>query len=243
MSRSPFSDYLQVYPFWLMDLGPSDTIALPLLTPLYGFSSITAPEITIETQEILDGTFFLNKKVLKRGNVGNITLSQGITFYNSDFWRWTTNALSGDMNDQKLLGVVDIGGPTYRRSLMLIQYMSRVSFNVRPRGESAASDIVAGLSGGLLVAGAAGGAAGLEGSSAGAAVVTGLLTGFGAALGAAGVGPFEFAARVPAKAWILKSCIPVRWKSGNDFDAQSNTISIGELELAVEIIEEFAMGA
>jgi hypothetical protein len=213
MSRSPFSDYLQVYPFWLMDLGPSDTVALPLLTPLYGFSSITAPEITLETQEVIDGTFFLNKKAIKRGNVGNITLSQGITFYNSDF------------------------------SLMLIQYMSRVSFNVRPRGESAASDVLAGLTSALVVGGAAGTAAGLDGSSAGAAVVSGLLAGFGAALGAAGVGPFEFAARVPAKAWILKNCIPVRWKSGNDFDAQSNSISIGELELAVEIIEEFAMGA
>jgi phage tail-like protein len=243
MSRSPFSDYLQVYPFWLMDLGPSDTVALPLLTPLYGFSSITAPEITLETQEVIDGTFFLNKKAIKRGNVGNITLSQGITFYNSDFWRWTTNTLSGDMNDQKLLSLVPVGGPTYRRSLMLIQYMSRVSFNVRPRGESAASDVLAGLTSALVVGGAAGTAAGLDGSSGGAAVVSGLLAGFGAALGAAGVGPFEFAARVPAKAWILKNCIPVRWKSGNDFDAQSNSISIGELELAVEIIEEFAMGA
>ncbi len=236
MPRSPFSDYLQVYPFWLMDLGPSDTIALPLLTPLFGFSSITMPEISLEVQEINDGNFFLKRKVVKGGNVGNITLSQGITFYNSDFWRWTTNALSGDMNEQKLFGVVDIGGPTYRRSLMLIHYMAHASFGGR-------GDVGGAITSAAIVAVAAGGAAGLEGSGPGAAVVTGLLSGATAALGAAGIGPFEFAARIPAKAWILKHVLPTRWKGGGDFDASSGSISIAELELSVEIVEEFALGA
>jgi hypothetical protein len=242
MARSPFSDYLQVYPFWLMDLGPSDTIALPLLTPLFGFSSITAPEITLEVQEIIDGTFFLNKKAVKRGNVGNITLTQGMTFYNSDFWRWTTNALSGDMNDQKALGFIPVGGPTFRRHLMLIQYFARISFKLGV-GDDTADDIIAGAASTLLTGIIAGEAAGTGGNSTAATAGVAAGAGIAAALGAAGVGPFEFAARVPAKMWILKDCIPIRWKSGNDFDAQSNAISVGELELAVEVVEEFAMGA
>jgi hypothetical protein len=59
------------------------------------------------------------------------------------------------------------------------------------------------------------------------------ITGF-----ASGPGPFEFAARVPARAFLLHNCIPVRYKPGSDFDASNSGVSLMELEVAVEGIDQ-----
>jgi hypothetical protein len=58
-----------------------------------------------------------------------------------------------------------------------------------------------------------------------------------------GVGPFEFIERVPAKAWFLHECVPTRFKSGGDFDARSGEISIAELDLIPEMIEEISLAS
>jgi phage tail-like protein len=47
--------------------------------------------------------------------------------------------------------------------------------------------------------------------------------------------------RVPFKAWYLKDTIPVRYKPGADFDANSSAISIQELELAPRDIDELGL--
>jgi phage tail-like protein len=47
---------------------------------------------------------------------------------------------------------------------------------------------------------------------------------------------------VPAKAWLLKGCIPIRYKSGSDFDALGGEISIAELTLRPTLINEFSLG-
>ena len=45
--------------------------------------------------------------------------------------------------------------------------------------------------------------------------------------------PFGFAKlfTIPAKAWLLESCYPVRYKTVSDFDAMSGDISIEEMDL------------
>jgi hypothetical protein len=54
-------------------------------------------------------------------------------------------------------------------------------------------------------------------------------------------GPFEFAARVPAKAYMLHDCTPLSWKSGNDFDAQDGSVSIAEVVINCEMVEEISL--
>jgi len=54
-------------------------------------------------------------------------------------------------------------------------------------------------------------------------------------------GPFEFAARVPAKAYMLKGCVPLAWRSGGDFDATDGSVSIAELDFSCEMVQEISL--
>jgi hypothetical protein len=237
MARSVVTDILQVMPFWLFDTGPFTPLALPILTPLFGFSTITAPEIITEYQEISEANWIFKKKILKKGDVSNITMTRGVTFYDSDFWRWIMAALTGDMTGIKFnIGIaptgMPIGGYTPRRMLMLVQFFTRSPVNPGAVGTAA-------LEAGLFATGAA-----LTGASMLSVLSVGTLE-FGAAalLSAFGVGPFEFAARIPARAWLLHNCMPARYKPSGDFDAMSSALSIAELEMAVEMVEEISLAA
>lgn len=242
MARDPISDYLQVFPFWLMDLGPIDTVALPILTPLFGFNTISAPEMTMETQDIPEGNWYFDRKVIKRGSISNVTLTQGVTFFNSDFYRWMVAGVTGDsaaVNSSSFIPFLQVGGPTYRRNLLLIQYFAHTNFP--------GSSLAATIQQSILTAGIASGAAGLSGASLAGTITAGAVAGglqaAGSILGAHNIGPFEFAARVPARAWVLKGCIPVRYRPSGDFDALSGAVSLAELELALEMFEEVALTA
>ena len=223
--------------FWLFDAGPFSPFALPLLTPLLGFSSITAPEITAEFQEISEANWIFKKKIIKKADVSNITLSRGVTFYDSDFWRWMMAALTGDMTGIKFtipgipVGIgLQVGGYTPRRMLMLVQFFTRSPINPGAGGEAA-------IEAGLFLT-----AAGLTGAGLSSVLsLNAVLLAASAALTAAAPGAFEFAARIPAKAWLLHQCLPARYKVGGDFDALSSAVSIAELELAVEMVEEVSL--
>ena len=53
-SRHPVEDLLQTNRFWLVDTVPSSTFPFFVLgAPIMGFQSITMPEITLETDEII----------------------------------------------------------------------------------------------------------------------------------------------------------------------------------------------
>lgn len=237
MARSILSDLLQSHTFWLLDAAPIEPLSLPMLTPLFGFSAITAPEIQVETKEITEGNWYFKRKIVKTADVTPITLERGVTFYDSDFWRWISGAISGTLTNTKI-GPVTLGGSlTPRRSLLLVQFMPRPTLTG-----------VAGLAAGALTQGAlATGGAALAGAGssevAAAGLTTGLLGGVSAALQGFGIGPFEFTARVPAKAWMLHGCIPTRYKVGLDFDASKATISIQQCEISVEALEEVALVA
>lgn len=53
---------------------------------------------------------------------------------------------------------------------------------------------------------------------------------------------FEFALRLPGRAWLLKQCRPASYKPGSDFDGLSQDISIATLDLEYEEFEEFSLG-
>lgn len=207
MARSFLTDYLQTHAFWLIDGSTFTSGSFPVLAPTVGFSSVTAPEIQLETAQINEGNGLFSRTVVTRGSVGNLTLSRGVTL-NQDFYFWTLAALAGTTAIDRRI----VGGLTPRRTLLLIHFMSR------------------GLT--ALTQQAARTVAGSEPVRQN--VTENLVAGLAPA-------PFETLGRVPARAWILWDCLPVRYKSGSDFDASSGAISITELDLAVERITEVGL--
>lgn len=226
MARSRLTDYLQQYSFWLMDVGPLETLALPIFLPLLGFETISSPEIRLETVNIPEANWPLTKKVIKHGNVAPITLTRGALFYDADFYRWIATALSGDTSGFEISGfpLLQIGGVTYRRNMVLMQFF--------PRNLIAGSSVIA-----ATVALGAGAMIGGEIS-----LVASAGTILAGAAGMSAGGPFEFAQRVPAKAWWLQGCIPIRYKPG-DFDAKSSQVQISELEMEIDQVEEISLAS
>jgi hypothetical protein len=162
-----------------------------------------------------------------------MVLTRGATFYDSDFWRWMMAGLTGDVTGIRFalpLPGINVGGYTPRRMLMLVQFFTRSPVNI---GEVGGALVEAGL----LMTGAAFSGGSMVNNLLEAAVV-----GTASALiSAAAPGAFEFAARIPARAWLLHQCMPARYKVGGDFDAMSSAVSIMELELAVEMVEEISL--
>lgn len=236
MARSAIEDLLQTNAFWLFDVAPIDPLGLPIFTPLIGFSAITAPEMNIEMQEIQEGNWFFTRKVAKRASVSGITLTRGSRWVDSDFYRWTVATLTGDTggrstgeNSPALSTALRLGGATPRRDLLLVHFLTRSP--LPPEATAVA------VGAGLLAAG--GGAQSVAGV---AAAVLGAI-GQGVAASGGSVGPFEFATRLPAKAWMLYGCLPTRYKGGSDFDAMSADISMMELELALEAFDEISLAS
>jgi hypothetical protein len=230
-----------------MDVSPVEPLALPLFTPLAGFASISMPELSLTIDTIEEANALFSKKVITRGSIGAITLRRAATWFDSDFWRWTWAALQGTTGGQVSLGEVGgavgaIGGVTPRRDLLLIQFMTRSPFGTAGTAAAAVAGTLAlaGIAGGMAVAGGAS-AVGTFGG------VGGVTTQAGAAAAAAGfggsIGPFEIAARIPGKAWMLYGCIPSRYRPGGDFDATSSEISIAELDLEMEFFDEISLTA
>lgn len=201
MARLAVTDYLQNHCFWLMDVGLLGATGLPLLNPMLGFSAISSPSMSVETLPIREGNWFLERAVVKRGATAPITLSRGVSFFDSDFYKWVVGALSG--------GTTFGTGLTYRRDLLLIHFFAR-----DPTG---------------LI------------NQAKTAVETGVNTAFGQSTTPRNFGPFEFAIRVPAKAYLLKSCIPTQWDSGTGFDAGDGSVSIASLTFTYEVVEEVSL--
>lgn len=230
MARSLFRDYLQVHSFWLLDVAPIEGLALPIFTPLAGFSEITAPGMSFEMYDITEGNWLFRKKVVKKADIDMMTLTRGVTFWDSDFYKWSMAALTGNTSGVNVGGVQvgGVGGVTPRRNLMLVHFFARYP-----------GDLAAGIAGGLITAGAIQSVGAVSGGN-------GVNTAVGAArvaaqAAAASFGPADVAAHVPARAWMLYDCIPTRFKSGGDFDAKNGDVSIAELDIQPEMIEEISL--
>jgi hypothetical protein len=189
--------------------------------------------------DVVEGNWYFPRKVLKRFSINNITLQRGVTWYDSDFWKWMIAAITGDMTDLSSLPFLGMipgppleSGPTYRRLLVLIQYFPHLYMG----SDSVTISILENLGTTGIVAGAAG----LGGDIP--ATLPLISTGL-AALFKSVVGPFELAGRVPARVFVLKGCVPVRYKTGGDMDALSGAVSIAELDLAIEMMEEVSLAA
>lgn len=245
MPRSVVQDVLTNYPFWLMDVAPIELLALPVLTPSFGFSAITAPELTLETEEIQEGNWFFPRKVVRGASVGTITLSRGATFTDSDFYRWIRATLTGNTENFQSEG--------YNTATML-------AAGTQQGGAVGALSFGVGAMAGLFGVPRIGGpsprrdltliqffgheptedlvAAGLAQSVSIALSADGLLSMNPFAIGISGR-----TQRVPARAWKLKGCIPTRYKVGSDFDAAGIEVSIMELDVECESFTELSLAA
>lgn len=102
-------DMLQTHRFWLLDLVPSSVFPFFVLgSPMYGFASISAPEITLETREIVQLNSMWKQHAYSGGACGAITLTRGARYNDDTFYDWTKRAMRG--SDQ------------VARTLLLIHY-------------------------------------------------------------------------------------------------------------------------
>jgi phage tail-like protein len=112
-----------------------------------------------------------------------------------------------------------MGNPRVRRNFLLIQF-------AQDSGVAAIASTTAFGAGLVAAAGETGGSlAASMGASAG------IVTGMGGIW------------RMPAKTWMLWNCLPSRWKAASDFDARSSEVSIAELDLEPELVEEYSLAA
>lgn len=243
-TRNAMFDPLRASRFWLFDVAPVDSLTMPIFQPMAGFSAVSSPEITIETTEIREANYPFTRKVVKHADVATLTLARGVTFYNSDFFNWMKIAISGNTGAGSTSGGLvklnQIGGITYRRTLVLIHFFRNFGIPGVRFDNDLSRKVAAGAA--TLATGAAISAATgvlLDDPIAGglSAVNLALTTGFGA------LQPNTLGIKVPARAFLLQNCIPVRYKSGSDFDAGSGDVSIQELDIAVEMMEEISLAA
>ena len=245
MSRRRITDKLQNQHFWAFDATTEQSV--PVFTPLFGFSAISSPEISVETETFKDGTFQYPRTVVKGGLVSPVSFERAASMFDSDFYSWVIYAIHGNKDFESGGTLAKLAASffnssanmTFRRNILVIHF-ARIDV------VKTISKDVGNLIGNPLEAAAfAAGAAFLAGGLATAAGkgIAGLAIGAGAAvLGMGGMGPFEMATRMPARGWMLHNCIPIRYKAGSDFDANDSEISIQELELQPEYIEEFSLG-
>lgn len=237
MARTTLTDVMQTHAFWLFDVAPIDPLALPIFTPLIGFSAITTPEVTITPYDVNEANWYYTKQVLQRADTSAITLSRASRWIDADFYKWTMAALTGDTGGNPLssassavprplsgtpTGAIRLGGITPRRNLLLIHFLAHSP--LPPAATAAAAAL------GLLSSAPAGLSGAIQGAL-GVASVTGNL------------GPFQFAPRLPGKAWMLYGCVPTRYKAGGDFDANSAEVSIQEMDVSVEYFDEISLSS
>jgi phage tail-like protein len=214
-ARTQLDDSLLSYEFHLIDVDMRPPFNPPfVLWPAAGFDTITAPEMTVETEDISEGTSDYTYKVLKRASVSDLTLTKGVSMFNTDFWRWITGGLSGK-NETSFGLTANIAPvpPARRRNLMLLQ-SSGLSVD----------GIVSILENGTI----------MEKINAAtllpAAAVTGAVSG-AVSLLSQGVFDLNMLA-VPGRAYMLFDCMPIRYKVGTDFNASEAAVSVEELDLA-----------
>ena len=197
-----------------------------MFTPAFGFSSISSPEISVELESVKDGTHLFSRYSAKSGSVGSVVFGRGSSMFDADFYRWIVHTIHGNKNFEGggtlgSRGISAIFGTQVispRKNLLIVQF-ARINL-------AATADVNTNLS------------AEISGNGKITAGVSAVLSG----LVGVGLGPFQFASRLPARAWLLHDCLPVRYKSASDFDATSGDISMQELEVQPEYIEEFSLG-
>lgn len=102
-------DYMQSHQFWLLDVDPNLNPPFLVFNPTMGFSACSGVQIEMQTEEYAPINALAPVHLPGRSRPGEITLSRGARFFDTDFYRWL---------DRATRGVDD-----FRRNLLLIQLM------------------------------------------------------------------------------------------------------------------------
>jgi len=100
MARNRLTDPLLTNRFHLLDVSFSIP---PVFIPIFGFMGITTPELTYTYKNIKEGNYEYPRKVFEKADVGAVTLTQGSTLLNSDFWDWINKKTEGRSTKKNLL--------------------------------------------------------------------------------------------------------------------------------------------
>ena len=83
--RNRLTDILGNYAFHVFDVS----FSIPtVFTPVFGFKSVTAPELVINEKPIKEGTFEYPRSVVQSADVSEVVLERGVRFFDSDFYDW-----------------------------------------------------------------------------------------------------------------------------------------------------------
>lgn len=215
MANSRWTDFLQSHLFWAMDV--SQIQGVPVFTPSFGFSGITAPRMTAELESFKDGTFNYSRHVVKGASVNPITFTRAASLYDSDFYDWIYYAINGTTNAKDIsVGSVSFqlgnSGGAVRRTLMIIHF---AKINLGPSVSSVLTSDP---------------------------ILTSVIENVGGSIATGGlqIGPFQYATWLPARAWLLHDVLPIEYAAGSDFDASSSAISLMNLTVQPEWIEEYS---
>jgi phage tail-like protein len=92
MARAQKEDYLHSFRFHVAVIHGDPNM---LGGPEAGFSAVSAPEMTLEMVEYREGQFTYTRKQPGIPSVAEITMSRGVTTYNTQFWKWIKKAAEG----------------------------------------------------------------------------------------------------------------------------------------------------
>lgn len=96
MARTRALDWLQNYTFWLTEISISSRPPFFTLgSALYGFNTITSPEVTLEPVAVnqLAGTYTTH--FTNGATVSPMTLTRGSASWDSTMWQWISRSMRG----------------------------------------------------------------------------------------------------------------------------------------------------
>jgi len=196
MPRAIVLDKMQRFRYHLFEMGGISISGIfkgSDLNPIFGFSRISSPVMSVRVKTINPGNALFPEYVVQNSEFGQITMGRGVVSVDSDFWQWIVKAVAGE-NDM-------------RKDLLLVHFTNKSPFGLSRRAESA-SESIGGVGGRAIQA-----------------------------LGQS-VSGFPF---LPGKGYNLINCLPIEYRSGNDFDADSSEVMIQSLTVRPESIDEISL--
>lgn len=206
-------------------VAPQASGPFTVLQPQIAFSSISHPELDIETEEINGGTNPFPVHFTSGGKIPEITLERGVHLGDQDFHNWAKLAI--------------YGRGLYRRNLLLVQFFSEPLIpNDRSLAKLGSATATMGILGGAARLGG-----GVEQAAQAFLSASGLALVGAAALGGSGVtgSIANVQAAISGRAWRLIGCIPTGYKSGQGLEGTSADITIAEITVQPEYMEEFSL--
>ena len=187
MARSILLDHMRSHCFWLFDVSPSASVNVTTLgTPFMGFQSITAPELTANVQNVNQLGRNFSVPYYTGYEVGTITLTRGVRFFDSTFMTWFITSMSGmDRPNRDFILV----------HMLFNTNLDSVSKNPHVDNPMGSLNFL---------------------------------------------GDVE-TLRTAGKGYLLKDCVPVRYKAGTDFDGSSSEVSVAEIDMQPKFMLEVSL--